>query len=237
MAVTIPNLKLRNITNALLSFAVTDYTNKLTGGLENECWLYRVFYGVKFGDYDFYQQAINLLTQRGDTDRQLKIRFNYDRAESKPPIIVINTPNRQQSGANAIGTNEGTDSYYENNDGTSTAKYSRSFSGNYELMVISNNVYEAELIYTLLESLFIGAIDTLDQLFDVNGQTGKIEFSGKTLIADPSLVPSNLYIRSFSIMAHDTTTVPRITTEDYASNVIFQNPPTFYDEEGEAYNS
>jgi hypothetical protein len=217
MAIVIPNLEIKVILDQLVSIIRLDYSTHKTVGTLSESWLYRVFNGVKFGSFDYYIQAIEILCTRDDNSpRKLNIRNGFSLVD-KPntPTIHINVPSEKEDGVNTIGMGLDSGGYYENADGTETPQYFRTFGGHYELMITSPNVDEVELLYRFLQALFISANDTLCDIFD-----GIFKFDGKQIIANNELMPTPMFIKVWDIYVQHRVVVPRLAISETMLNAV-----------------
>jgi hypothetical protein len=219
MAIAIPNLKIKAILEILVGVVRADYSTKKTANLESESWLYRCFNGIKYGNFDYYKQAIEILINRDQNNiKQLNIRNGFSLVD-KPntPTIHIHVPGEQQGGVNAIGLNLDTNQFYENSVDTDfNEKYARSFEGDYDLMITSPNYDEVELLYRFLQALFISAGDTFNENFD-----GVFKFSGKQIIVNPDTMPTPMFIKVWSIKIQQTITVPILPISEYLGKAEF----------------
>jgi len=232
MPISIPNLKLKTLLDIFIGVIRADFASKVALNLESESWLYRVFHGVKYGSFDYYQQAIEIIINRNDNNvKKLNIRNGFSLVD-KPnaPTIHINIPSEQQKGANAIGMNLDTNEFYVNSDDETqfNEKYARYFEGQYEFIVTSPNFDEVELIYRFLQALFIGGTDTINENFD-----GTFSFSGKQIIVNPELVPTPLFIKVWCVTIQQKIDVPELPIAEYLGNADFDSyfvDDTLYDD-------
>jgi hypothetical protein len=217
--IAIPNLKLKTILELLINVVRVDYTTKLAANLESEAWLYRCFYGVRYGNFDYYTQAKEILINRNQNNiKQLNIRNGFSLVD-KPntPTIHIHVPGEQQQGVNSIGLNLDTAEFYENSvDNQYNEKYARTFEGDYDLMITSPNYDEVELLYRFLQALFIAAGDTLNENFD-----GVFKFSGKQIIANPEMIPTPMFIKVWTVKIQQKISVPMLPIAEYLGNAEF----------------
>lgn len=213
----IPNMTLRNTLIQLISIVVSDYNAKVAASLESESWLYRTFNDTVYGNFDFYQQAINVIVNRDNKNyRKLEVRHEFDPSKAATPSIFINTPSEDQDGENTIGLNMDTGSYYDNSDGTTNDTYSRTFRGTYEIMITSDNSMEVELIYRFLQAIFISSADTLNDIF-----SGTFSFSGKSVMANPNLINYPLFIKTWTVRVDNKITAPVLPITEYLGKVKF----------------
>lgn len=214
--ISIPNLKIKKILEQLLAMVILDYQDKVAATLESESWLYRVFNGVEYGGFDFYKQAVNVLINRNKNNpKRLEIKIGWDMSHSNRPSIHIVAPSESQGAENSIGMNEDTNQYYDNTDGTTIEKTGRHYVGIYELMINSDNEFEAELIFRFLQALFQSAYDTLQNTF-----SGTFSFSGKSVVFNPDIIPYN-FMRVMVININHKIEVPKFTITNYLNDVRF----------------
>ena len=226
--IAIPNLKLQTTLEALINVIRQDYVNNIAANTETDCWLYRCFNGVVYGNFDYYKQAVEIIVNRNLANvRKLNIRNGFSFVDKpQTPTIYINVPSETQNGVNAIGMNLDTLVYYEDiaDDTKFNEGYARTFEGQYELMITSGNFDECELLYRFLQALFIAATDTLNELFN-----GVFRFSGKQIIPNPDLIPDPMFIRVWVVTIQQTIEVPMLPTAEYLGDAQFEG--TMYDDE------
>jgi hypothetical protein len=187
-------------------------------GLDSESWLYRVFGGIESGDWDFYTSAIEVLVNRNiNSPKKLDIRIGFPNQKPSNPTIAIISPSEQYGDLNTIGLNHHSESYFTNSDGTYSEIYARNKMGIYEVMVISPNEFEAELLYRFLDSLLISMYNTLNDEFD-----GTFKFSGKETISEQETIPF-MYIKSLLVSLQYNQEVPILPTikTEYLDNAVF----------------
>ena len=217
MAISIPTLKIKKILDTLVSIIRLDYTTHKAAGTYQDSWLWRVFGGVKYGNFDYYVQAIEILCTRDDNSpRKLNIRKEFSLVD-KPlcPTIYINSPSEREEGVNSIGYGQDTGLYYVNQDGSTTDQYFATFGGDYELIVYSPNPDENELLYRFLEALFISANDTLTLSFD-----GIFKFSGKLLMMKEDALSPPIFMKSWAIYIQHRVEVPKLAISETMLNDI-----------------
>lgn len=213
----IPVIELKRTIDALLDWVADDYTNATD---KAKSWIYRVFNGISIDNYDFYVQAVDLITRTEESPRKLESRVAYDRDRATMPTIFINMNGDRLDGINSIGQNIKTP-YYENEDGSYSLSYARCFSANYELLITSSNTYTTQLIYELVECLFQAAIDTLNVSYE------NITFGGgKDLMINRGIIPNGTFMKSLTVGITYKREVPSIATLEGASNVEFDQSMT-----------
>lgn len=208
----IPVIELKKIIDGLIDHVATDYTDATD---KSNSWIYRVFNGLSIDGYDFYEQAVDLITRTDESSRKLETRIAYDRDRATMPTVFINMNGDRLDGVNAIGQNTQTP-YYENEDSTYSLSYSRHFSANYELLITSPNTYTTQLIYELIECLFQAGIDSLNNLYE------NVTFGGgKDLMINRGIIPNGTFMKSLVVGVTYERKVPSIVKLEGASDVEF----------------
>lgn len=217
MAIQIPNLQIKKILEGLITVVKNNHTSKVDQSLETESWLYRQFNGVIYGEWDFYEQVIELLINRGvNSPRRLDIRIGFPSQKPTNPTIFITNPSERQNGINAIGFGEDMGQFYKNADDSIDNISNRGNEASYEIIITSNNAFETELIYRLIQALFIANYQTINDIFN-----GTFDFSGKELMPNFELMP-NMYIKTFAIRLQYTQEVSSMYTVEYLNDVQFE---------------
>jgi hypothetical protein len=221
----IPVIKIKAVLDALLTLIKADYDAAIAGGIEEESWLYRVLYGNALGDWDFYQQGVNLFTRTDASARKLQTRMGFDIGISTLPTIFVHHPNEAMKGLNTIGFGYDTDEFYSNADGSNTDKLFRGFGSVFEYVITSPSALETKVIYEVLHAALISAVDTFDEYFS------NFNFTGKELIAKHESVPDPLFIQAIQIDVGYVKQVPRLgTPQQFASLVEFYPATVLYGE-------
>lgn len=208
----IPLLTLKQILDGLLKW-ITANENDVNIPAD-EKWLYRNFNDVGLGTYDFLAQLKNIVLRTSKNARKLETRLMFDLSRANFPTIHIHLPQENLGSENSIGTSVSSEMYL-NSDNTANLIYSRSFGSSYDLIITSDNDMEVVMIYEFLKRLFVSAADTLRETFKT------FDFSGKELIPNYDVVPSNVYFRAITIKIDDTITTPSIVKIDTITDLNF----------------
>lgn len=213
MAIQIVDSTIKVLLQAMISYVSNDYENAAT---KSDTYLYRIFNGITFGGWNYYEQAIEVLINRKDNSpRKLIIREEFDPSRAKTPSIFINVPSEQFGGENSIGIGQSDENWYDNSDGTETEKYIRDFDGTYELMITSDNMNEVKLIYEFLKCMLTSLYDTFSETFN-----GTWSMSGKQLMANQDVMPG-VYMRTVNLKLVSRIEVPRIDANDFGNDIVF----------------
>ena len=167
-------LTLKSVLDSLLLWVRNDYIyyNTLSTPAPAKSWLYSTFYGNSHGTFDYYAQAVGLIS-RVDTDQnKLSTRLMFDPSRANLPTIHIHMPSETAGKFTALNGQVG----FNGLDGNDNAymDMARSFGSTYDLIITGGNSEEVILIYELLQALFIAGHDTIQNYFAVFDYAGNI---------------------------------------------------------------
>lgn len=203
----IPIITLYNTLKTLLNDVKTDLTtNQLT---PTKSWLYREFGGLSLEGYNFYENLKHNIQLTNDT-RQLELRLMYDPSRANLPTMHLIYPaENTRSGSNFIGTGDlGTD---ENG----YSYKSRSFVGDYEIIITGVNSVQVVSLYEFLDALLIASADKLASMFDI------FHFNGKQLMLDPESYNLPIFYRSVGVSVQVNKVVSKLDVEELFDNISF----------------
>lgn len=206
-------VKLKNTVDNLLNWVRSDISNH--SGDITKSWLYDTFYEIKIGDINFYEQ-LKLLVTKGDEDnRKLETRLMFERERANLPTFHIHYPQEDSnSGDNTLNT--GSLNLVEGN------YYSKSFIGQYDIIVTAGNSIECVMLYEFMDALLMAAADTLSYNFDI------FKFSGKQLAINNDIIPNLTFYRAIGISLQAKKTVRSLVSNEIISAINFND--TFYEE-------
>ncbi len=221
----IPVTKIKKILDALLSLIKEDY--EACSLQPSESFLYRVLKGSFLGDYDFYEQGVNIFTQSGNSSRQIQTRMGFDLGITTLPTIYVHQPNEVMKGVNTISFGMDTDEFYTNKDGTVVEKLFRGSSSTFEYVITSPNVLETILVYEVLWAALVSVVDTFMEYFV------DVSITGKELVARHETMPEPLFIKTILVDVQYVKQVPRLTTpQQLITKIEFDKPTIYYDNKG-----
>ena len=204
-------VKLKAVTDSLIQWVRQDLISNIT--TPTESWLYTEFNDVALDDTNFYVQLKELIERDNLDQRKLEVRLMFDKDRANLPTIHIHYPQEDgRSGDNTLNTGF---TITEVVDDKNINKYSRSFIGQYELIVTGGNSLEVIMLYEFLDALLIAAADTLSYNFD------KFEFSGKQLMANQDVIPYLTYYRAIGISLQNKKHVRAIVNKNRAHDIQF----------------
>lgn len=172
-------------------------------------WLYREFGSLSLEGYNFYENLKHNIQLTNDT-RQLELRLMYDPSRANLPTMHLIYPSENtRSGSNFIGTGDlGVDQY-------GYSYKSRSFVGDYEIIITGVNSVQVVSLYEFLDALLIASADKLASMFDV------FHFNGKQLMLDPESYNLPIFYRSVGVSLQVNKIVSKLDVEELFDNISF----------------
>lgn len=178
--------RIRQLVQGLLDFVQRDCDSLP----ESQTFLYQMFWGLKDGSFDFYNQARELFLRRNTSPRKISVLMEYPKDKAHFPCIVVREPRKSPkiTPFGGVGDQEmfGVAQYQREPFTTIT-------SSNVDLMCISDNFLESVLMGEALYALFEGARNTFEQEF-VN-----FDFSMSEIIVENQLFPVPVVIKNINI--------------------------------------
>jgi hypothetical protein len=207
-------VKIKRIVEGLIDWVRQDLIDMAAAQTPTLSWLYMEFNDLNSDDTSFYLQLKSLI-EKGDNDqRNLLVRLMFDKTRANLPTIHIHYPNEDgRSGDNTLNTGfMGIEVINDQN----VNLYSRSFIGQYELIITGGNSLEVVMLYEFLDGLLIAGADTLAAAFD------KFEFSGKQLAANQDIIPFLTFYRAIGLSLQRKKIVHSLIRHRRAHDVQFQ---------------
>lgn len=215
-AVSVPELKLYQIINALLSEVSEDYNRQVD---KTKTLLHHLFgEATRLGKYNYLDQAVSLFVDRKDDNpRKVNLRLMYDAAKAGMPTMHITMPSENEE-SNTIGVGE---SGHEDSvivdelSRTITPKYNRRFRTTYHIVCTSDSSQETFLMYHVLRAVIISALDYID----LAGLKDP-KLSGQDIRQQDHLTPNHIYMRGVGLSCLYMVEVPRYFDTKIISNLI-----------------
>lgn len=166
---------------------------------------------MSFGDFNFLEQAKNLLLKKENSARRVAVSVGYNTERVGLPTIHITLPgeNNYEKG---IGYGQGyqddeIDEYYQEY----RKSYTDAYTANFNLILTSDNSSEVVLLYNFLKNCFVA----INDVFELNGLRD-IKFSGQDLQMNQELVPVNVYHRNLLVNFFYESTMYSLNREKFA---------------------
>ncbi len=211
MAIVVPEIVIQNTLDSILALIKADWTANVT---KSNTILYKLWYGVSRGTFNFYEQAQTIMLAVDTDPRKLVVKPAYPQNESDFPCIIVNVPSESTGSVNGLGFDENIDgAFFNDDDVESTDTHSRSFDFTYSIMIFSDNREETILIYNTLKAMFVA----LQQHLAFSG-IENLKISGRELQLMPSSgAPKNTYVRALNLSGFS-----QLTVQDIAANAMVQ---------------
>lgn len=197
--------QIKAIITRLLIFVQEDYKNNT----EEDTFLYKTFYGVKDGNFDFYEQGKKLLLRNDSNPRNLRVLLEFPKDKTKTPAYVVREPSKRTSEFNSIGKLTG----QFDHTGKMILRDSRNYE--FEVMCVSDNFLESILMSEILYSLLLGSYNILSQSFQ------SISFSMKEVMINADVIPLPFFLRSIGLNLTSDEHVPTIEEMPLLKKVLF----------------
>ena len=197
--------QIKAIITRLLIFVQEDYKNNT----EEDTFLYKTFYGVKDGSFDFYEQGKKLFLRNDSNPRNLRVLLEFPKDKTKTPAYVVREPSKRTSEFNSIGKLTG----QFDHTGKMILRDSRNYE--FEVMCVSDNFLESILMSEILYSLLLGSYNILSQSFQ------SISFSMKEVMINADVIPLPFFLRSIGLNLTSDEYVPTIEEMPLLKKVLF----------------
>lgn len=197
--------QIKAIITRLLIFVQEDYKNNT----EEDTFLYKTFYGVKDGNFDFYEQGKKLFLRNDSNPRNLRVLLEFPKDKTKTPAYVVREPSKRTSEFNSIGKLTG----QFDHTGKMILRDSRNYE--FEIMCVSDNFLESILMSEILYSLLLGSYNILSQSFQ------SISFSMKEVMINADVIPLPFFLRSIGLNLTSDEHVPTIEEMPLLKKVLF----------------
>lgn len=197
--------QIKAIITRLLIFIQEDYKNNV----EEDTFLYKTFYGVKDGNFDFYEQGKKLFLRNDSNPRSLRVLLEFPKDKTKIPAYVVREPSKRTSEFNSIGKLTG----QFDHTGKMILRDSRNYE--FEVMCVSDNFLESILMSEILYSLLLGSYNILSQSFQ------SISFSMKEVMINADVIPLPFFLRSIGLNLTSDEHVPTIEEMPLLKKVLF----------------
>lgn len=181
MALILPEISLLKVLEGLLKWIKYDYEDRLAEEEVEKSYLYRLFGGVEYNGFNYFEQAKELLTRDDLDQRKMGVRVFFDQSRAHLPTVHITLPGETED-LNGLGYNY---------DGE---KFERKFSSRYSLIVTSDNYSEVIIIYYTIKALLTSGFMSLEEFGLRN-----IKIGGGDLQLNQDIVPQNVFYRGVFI--------------------------------------
>lgn len=202
-------IKIKQIVDALIGFVKDDYNNATD---KQESFLYRMLGDNTEGNYNFYEQSLDIFL-RGDLKaRRIKTSLMFNKNTNGSPHIHVREASRTKGSFNTIGGIQG--DIYSFGDGSVGEQYRDTKKGVYEILTTSLNPLDTILISEVIYTLMYGAYETLSNEFST------FDLSLKELVFQNSTA-AQLYVKAITLDTQQENIVPSILSEEVLGKINF----------------
>lgn len=181
--------------------------------------LYKILNNVKLGDFDYYQEALNLFSRGVDHQRSIEVSLFFNARRAQVPTIHISLPGESGGSFDGIGVDENyVAPTFDDDNGTYRKNYNRSFDANYNIIFTSDNTLEVLLMYHVIRAMFISIFDTVE----FNGLRNPV-IGGQDLQINGDLVPTHVFVRAMTFKCQYEIDVPELLEKATARDIVLGN--------------
>ncbi len=160
MSAVIPDIIIANTLNSGLKILRDDYTTHLMQGDVYNSLLYILFKDVVLGNYDMFENIVELLVTTHEHPRHIFIRSSFDQNlqnNSAPQIVVTNPSESPINDSIGIGEGDQDDYLITNIDGDPEylRQFSRNYLSTYRVLILTQNRNETTLLYHLIKMTIV----------------------------------------------------------------------------------
>lgn len=181
MALILPEIALLKALEGLLLWLKNDYDERFSQSAEEKSYLYKLFYGIEYNGFNYYEQAKKIFLSDLLDQRRLKVRIFFDPGRAHLPTIHITLP-KEDNDSVGLGYND---------DGQ---EMERKFSVKFSLVITSDNYFEVLIVYYTVKSLIMSGFMTFENL-----GLREISLGGGDLQLQSDIIPSNVFYRELFI--------------------------------------
>jgi hypothetical protein len=194
----IPEQILYALIRDILKFVKDDFNNAPSNN-KTDTILYDLFHGVVIDDYNYYEQAQELILANEGNPRLINVRLFFDLNCANLPTIHITLP-AESPGIGYIGqkgSNSDDDNFGDKEDSLGenyAERFATNFESNYNIIVTSSNTFEVLIIYSLLKYLML----SFSICFSLNGLQN-MKISGQDIMNRPDYIPATIFMRGVNV--------------------------------------
>lgn len=202
-------VKVKQFVTSILKYIPEDYQNHKDD--EQNTFLYRLLFGMKEGNFDFYEQAKKLFLRGQTNPRNLRVLFEFPKDNTGLPAYVIREPGADKGMANSIGKMTG-----QTFDGMNWQIRDNRYH-NFEIMCLSDNMLESILMSEVLYALIMGAYNWLSTQYDM------VEVRITELMTNQNVIPIPIFIKSVRLDLTLDQIVSSLVDEELLSKIAFED--------------
>lgn len=206
--------RIKGLVMGLIDYIQRDYNSGIP---ETQTFLYQMFWGVRDGSFDFYEQARKMFLRTNDNPRKVAVTLEYPKDKVSLPCIVVREPSKQPPQNSPFGGIGDSDSSF-GVPGYQREAFTAFNESRVNLMCFSDNPMESLLMGEVLYALLQGARNTFEQEFT------NFSISTSELVAENNLFPLPIIIKTVTISVTENEDYASLIRQDMISCVKFDAP-------------
>lgn len=210
---------LRTIQSAF-DFIKQDLLKKRVEGREEESYLYLICEDQKVERYSYYEQAQDLLLRDEFEVRSVNVDLMYNMDFDSVPSIYISLSGEQHGDNNLSVEQDKEDVYIEDNKKALNV-FTRRKNANYSIYVISDNSNEANMLYYILDCIFISMTSHFAMMGLYNMTQG-----GQDIQIENDKVPKHIFVKTLNIGVQYYRKAPSFYEIPLFNEIFFKGRPT-----------
>lgn len=210
---------LKSIKSAF-DFIREDFEEKEQQGKEKESYLYLICENQGVERYNYFEQAKDLLLRDNFENRKLNVDLMYNMDFDNVPSVYISLSG-EQHGENNISVEQENKDVYIDDDKLALNVFTRRKNANYSIYIVSDNSNEANLIYYILDCIFISLTSHFAYVGIYNMTQG-----GQDIQIENDKIPKHIFVKTLSLGLQYCRSAPSFYEIPLFNNIFFKGRPT-----------
>jgi hypothetical protein len=217
--IIIPEKILKDVIDASLRLTVDNYN---AAADKATTFLYKIFKGNALGGYDYYDNAVALITRPNDHPRHVETHLFFNRERFTLPTMHISLPSAQTTpDNNGIGFDYMYNSaLYNSAEEVTEVTRTRTFSSQYNLVFTSDSTFEVLIMFYWLQAMLIANVHWLE----LSGLQN-VRFAANDIMLNADIAPPNVFARALTVDCQYEITAPQLAGDLTAIGVTFEGTP------------
>lgn len=225
MIMIVPEFILQQTIQSMLDYIRQDYIDNIA--TPTKSYLYKLLNGTAFKNYDFYEQAKQIVCSNPDDPRYLVVDLMFNMERNGAPTIHITLPGESGGQGDGLGSDEGYEDYIHDQDADvdnhvmaqDTPVYSRRMAATYNIVVSSDNTNEIIFLYHFTRAILIAVIPHLTFKGLEN-----VVFGGRDIQPYPELA-NRFYMRAINLSLQYQASAPSKYPLEIPNDIVVDGTP------------
>lgn len=217
MAIFIPEIKIAQTLNNILTIIRNNHNDAIANGQEDRSLLYLLFKTIELGRYDFYENAKHLIITTPQNPKHLQVKLSYDQndAGNASGIFLSLASDSNRNDSLFIGEGDNAELVFDNvsDQNEYIKQYTRRFATTYQLVIITENKNETSVLYNLFRCMIIACTEHL--AFE---GVSNLKLGGQDLRVNMA-VPDKLFMRAITMNFEYEVVTPEIFIQDIFTKI------------------